>query len=263
MDEVISFEDIIKMLDGQPSLNPRPNCMRLRAWSKYNADILAQIPHPDYPQHGWKGLVIQPSLFDLINTKLFVTPTDPGRIAIYPQFALAAQMKMIDAQFKLDKNMFKTYTNIRRALYSILQKSVAPQYQASTTPGLSGWDPSMTIHTILPQLNATYGKPDAQTTEANKAMFRMPLQQNQTPESVFLRIEECQEVAILAENPYTGTQLIYQAVLVLRKSNIFPIKDFDDWEPKALKTWAFMKTYFQAAYTKRLNAISLSHTAGQ
>jgi hypothetical protein len=90
----------------------------------------------------------------------------------------------------------------------------------------------------------------------------MPLQQNQTPESVFLRIKECQEVAILAANPYTDTQLINQAVLVLRKSNIFPIKDVDDWEQKALKTWALMKTYFQAAYTKRLNAISLSHTAG-
>jgi len=263
MDEVISYEDIIKMLEGQPSLLPRPNCMRLRAWSKHNADILAQIPHPGYPQHGWKGMVIQPALFALINTKIFVPPSDPGNIAIYPQFALTAQIKMIDAQFKLDKNMFKTYTNIKRALYNILQKSVTLQYQTSTTPGLSSWDPSMTIHSILAQLNATYGKPDAQTTEANDAMFRMPLQQNQTPESVFLRIEDCQEVAILAENPYTDKQLINQAVLVLRKSNIFPIKDFDDWEPKAIKTWALMKAYFQEAYTKRLNAISLSQTAGQ
>ena len=70
-------------------------------------------------------------------------------------------------------------------------------------------------------------------------------------------------MAILAANPYTDVQLVSQAVLVLRKSNIFPVKDFDDWEAKPLKTWALMKTYFQAAYTKRLNAISLSHTAGQ
>ena len=155
MDEVISYEDIMKMLDGQPSLHPRPNCMRLCAWSKHNADILAQIPHPPYPQHGWKGMVIQPPLFALINTRAFVPPTDPGHIAIYPQFALAAAMKMIDAQFKLDKNMFKTYNKIKRALFFILQKSVALQYQASTTPGLLGWDPSMTIHAILAQLNTT------------------------------------------------------------------------------------------------------------
>jgi hypothetical protein len=174
-----------------------------------------------------------------------------------------AAMKMIDAQFKLDKNMYQTYNNIKRALYNLLTKSVGLQFQTSTTAGLSGWDPSMTIHAILAQLNATYGKPDAQTTEANDAMFRMLLQPNQTPESVFHRIEECQEVAIMAENPYTDKQLMSQAVMILRKSNIFPVKDFDDWEPKTNKTWALMKMYFQAAYSKRLNAISLSHTAGQ
>jgi len=50
MDAIISYEDFMKMLENQPSLLPRPNCMRLRAWGKYNADILAQIPHPNYPQ---------------------------------------------------------------------------------------------------------------------------------------------------------------------------------------------------------------------
>jgi hypothetical protein len=102
----------------------------------------------------------------------------------------------------------------------------------------------MSIHAILAQLNATYGKPDAQTTEANEAKFCMLIQLNQTPESVFLCLEECQEVAILADNPYTDKQLISQAVMILRKSNIFPIKDFDKWEPKMNKTWALMKTYY-------------------
>jgi hypothetical protein len=84
----------MKMLEGQPSLLPRPNCMRLRAWGKHNAVILAQIPHPDYPQHGWMGMVIQPHLFALINTKPFVPPMDPGRLAVYPQYATAAAMNV-------------------------------------------------------------------------------------------------------------------------------------------------------------------------
>jgi len=145
----------MKMLEGQPSLLPRPSCMRLRAWGKHNADIMAQIPHPDYPQHRWKGMVIQPALFALINTKPFAPPMDPGRLAVYPQYALVVAMKMIDSQFTINMNMYKTYNNIKRALYNILAKSVSLQYQASTTPGLSGWDPSMSIHAILAQLNAT------------------------------------------------------------------------------------------------------------
>jgi hypothetical protein len=89
----------------------------------------------DYPQHGWKG--IQPALFALINTKPFAPPTDPGRLAVYPQYALAVAMKMIDSQFTIDMNMYKTYNNNKRALYNILAKSVSLQYQASITPGLS------------------------------------------------------------------------------------------------------------------------------
>lgn len=226
-------------------------------------NALGQIPHPSYPQHGWKGLVIKPALFAHINQTPFVPPTNPGLIAIYPQFASVAVMKMINSQFKIDKNFYQTFKNIKKALYNLLMKSVGLQYQASTTPGLSSWDPSMSILHILSHLDSTYGKPDAQTTHAKATMFGMRLQQNQTPESAFLRLEECQEVAILAENPYWDTQLITQAVLLLRQANIFPDKEFDDWGPMPYKTWASMKTYFQTAYTKRLKVISLSHTAGQ
>jgi hypothetical protein len=90
MDEYISYEVVITMLEGQPSLLPRPNFMRLREWTKHNANILAQIPHPDYPQHGWKGMIVQPPLFALINNKPFLPPTDPGRVAVYQNFATVA-----------------------------------------------------------------------------------------------------------------------------------------------------------------------------
>ena len=74
MDAIISYEDFMKMLENQPSLLPRPNCMCLRAWCKYNANILAQILLPNYPQHGWKGMVLQPALFALINNTPFAPP---------------------------------------------------------------------------------------------------------------------------------------------------------------------------------------------
>lgn len=263
MDDIISYDEVTKLLDNPPSLDPRPNCIRLRAWRKYAAKMLSQIPHPNYAQHGWSGMVVQPAIWYLINATPFVPRTDPGLTAIYPQFALTPAIKMIDSQFKVDKNMYKTYANINRALYTLLTKCVGRQYQLSSTLGLSSWDPSMTIIDILAQLDTTYGKPDAQTTAANGAMYNMPITGGQTPESLFLRIEECQEVAILADDPYTFKQMINHTVRLLRKSNIFPIKEFDDWEPLPNKTWAMMKLYFHDAYTRRLNVISLSQTSGQ
>jgi hypothetical protein len=58
-------------------------------------------------------------------------------------------------------------------------------------------------------------------------------------------------------------QLIINAVLLLRKANIFPVKEFDDWEILPVKNWAIMKNFFHEAFTRRLNAISMNPTSGQ
>jgi hypothetical protein len=83
----------------------------------------------------------------------FVSPTNPGLIAVYPSaYVPTAQFKAIDAQFKLDKNMYKTYINIQRAVFKILTDNVRLEYQSSNMPGLTGWNQSMSIQTIFAQL---------------------------------------------------------------------------------------------------------------
>jgi hypothetical protein len=132
---------------------------------------MKQIPHPGYPQHGWAGMVLQPAIFSLINAVPFVPPPNPGLIAVYPPFALTPAIKMINNQFKIDKNMFKTYTNIHQEFYNILMDNILPQYQASNSPGLTGWDTSMSIIDIFTQLDTTFEKPDAQAVLANNTMY--------------------------------------------------------------------------------------------
>ena len=73
---------------------------------------MKKIPHPGYPQHGWAGMVLQPAIFALINATPFVPPPNPGLIATDPPFALQPAIRMIDSQFKIDKNMYKMYTNV-------------------------------------------------------------------------------------------------------------------------------------------------------
>jgi hypothetical protein len=73
-----------------------------------------------------------------------------------------------------------------------------------------------------------FGKPDAQAILINDANFRAPLLPMETPETLFLCLEEYEEVKILALNPYTNKQLIVNAVIEMQKASIFPTKDFDD-----------------------------------
>ncbi len=183
MDDIIAYDDIMEMLKSPPTLAPRPNFFRLRVFRRHIVDVMKQIPHPDYPQHGWAGMVLQPAIFALISSIPFVPPLNPGLIATYPQFALQPAMRMIDSQFKIDKNMYKTYKNVHRAVYKLLVDNVLPQYQASATPGLTGWDASMTIIDIFTQLDTTFGKPDAQAVLLNDANFRAQLLPTETPET--------------------------------------------------------------------------------
>ena len=50
---------------------------------------------------------------------------------------------------------------------------------------------------------------------ANDTLFRSVYSPNDAPEVLFRRIEDCQEVQILGEDPYTAQQLLNNAVRLL------------------------------------------------
>jgi hypothetical protein len=95
----------------------------------------------------------------------------------------------------------------------------------------------MTILVILKQLKTSYGKPDTMTLFENNTLFQSPFPANEAPEMLFYRIKQCQEIQILAQDPYTPTQIINNAVHLLQQSRIFPLKEFDTWDAITPKTY--------------------------
>jgi hypothetical protein len=85
----------------------------------------------------------------------------------------------------------------------------------------------------------------------------------QAPEMLFYRIEQCQEIQMIAKDPYTPKQIISNAVRLLMALGIFPLKDFNMWEALPIKTYPILKTFVHEAYTRRLTSIQLRNTAGQ
>ena len=81
------------------------------------------------------------------------------------------------------------------------------------------------------------------------------------PEVLFRRIEDCQEVQILGEDPYTAQQLLNNAGRLLLQCGLYT-RDFEDWDRKiaADKIWTNLKAFVQECYTRCLNATSI--TAG-
>jgi hypothetical protein len=145
----------------------------------------------------------------------------------------------------------------------MLDTNVADQFKVSNIPSLIGWNASMSIIDILNQLEGTYGKPDTMTLLQNNTHFRSAFNPMDAPESLFYRIEQCQEIQVLARDPYTDTQIINNAVRLLMQANIFPLKEFDDWEAITPKTYLALKIFIGGAYTHCILAQQLCNMAGQ
>ena len=82
----------------------------------------------------------------------------------------------------------------------------------------------MSIINILDQLDGTYGKPDTMTLLQNDNLFRSAFNPTDAHESLFYRIEQCQETQVIARDPYSDTQIINNAIRLLMQANIFPLK---------------------------------------
>ena len=120
----------------------------------------------------------------------------------------------------------------------------------------------MSFKDILTQLELTYGQPDAAAILVNDNLLRLPFQATNAPKALFYRLEQCQEVAVIAINPYSVAQMTTMAVRLLCAANIFPLKDFKDWEAVPAKMLPALKTFFHTVFTKQMTAIILGHTSG-
>ena len=101
---------------------------------------------------------------------------------------------------------------------------------------------------IFDQITATYGQPTPAALLQNDTLFRSVFSPQDAPEVLFRHIEDCQEVQILGEDPYTVQQLLNNAVRLLLQTGICT-RDFEDWDHKiaADKIWTNLKMFTQEA----------------
>ena len=90
------------------------------------------------------------------------------------------------------------------------------------------------------------------------------ISQNDAPEILFRRIEDCQEIQTWGDDPYTPTQLLNNAIrLPLPFGCGSYQRIFKEWDPKipAGKIWINLKPFIQETYQHHLNA--MANTADQ
>jgi hypothetical protein len=227
-------------------------------------------------------------MYGLLTITPFRIPSKPGPVAIYypppvaivdaqgspvldatglrtyhaqPTIKRAAQAT-IDAQFKCAKNCYDSYLNIRRAVFNILDDNINDAFKVSNDPALVGWNQSMEPREMFDQITTTYGKPTPAALLQNDSLLRSMYSPNDAPEVLFRRIEVCQEIQILGEDPYTAQQLLNNAIRLLLQCGLCT-RDFEDWDrkPSSDRIWTNLKMFVQECYTRQLNASIITSDA--
>jgi hypothetical protein len=85
----------------------------------------------------------------------------------------------------------------------MMGENMANQFKVLNVPTLTRWKTSMPIREMLDQLKSKYGKPDTMTLFANDTLFCSPFNPIDAPEAFINRIEQCQEIQVLARDLYS------------------------------------------------------------
>jgi hypothetical protein len=157
-----------------------------------------------------------------------------------------ATQATIDARFVQSRNHWLLYQNIKRACFNMLDDNIDDAFKVSNSPTLRGWNQSMEIGEILDQITTTYGRPTPNALLQNVMLFRSAYSPADAPETLFRRIEDCQEVQLLGEDEYTPKQLLNNAIRLLLQCGLYT-RNFEDWDRKlaADKVWTELKTFIQ------------------
>jgi hypothetical protein len=142
---------------------------------------------------------MDPTIYALIKVATFLMPPNPGNVPVHPQFATVQMIKTANRIWENARNYYLSYIYISRTCFCMLDKLVPDHFMVSNNPNLIRLNLMMSIQLILARLETLYGKPMPTILWNNNTLFTLDFSPNKAPEMPFHRIEQCQEVAIIAE----------------------------------------------------------------
>ncbi len=86
---------------------------------------------------------------------------------------------------------------------NVLNNNIDDAFKFSPNPNLMGWNPLMEIVKIMDQLVMICGRPTPIVLFQNDTLFCSVYSPLDAPEILFCQIEDCQEIQMLGDDPYT------------------------------------------------------------
>ena len=200
--------------------------------------------------HGYLGAVLTPAEYAAatpLNTPQFIKPAFPGAAAVIPPNSTGPQISAIERQFNKALRQWTEYKNLTDAGKKFIQDGIDDMYLKGITDRNVGLA-HITIRDILAHLFQNYGNITQYDIEENDKKLKEKWDANTPIEMLFDQIEDAQDFAAAAGQPYSNNQLLTTAYNLVYATGLF----FDDckaWNrlPANQKTMENFKTTFQQA----------------
>ena len=200
--------------------------------------------------HGYLGAVLTPAEYTAAtpqNTPLFIDPPFPGALAVIPPNSTGPQITAIERQFNKALQQWTEYKNLTDAGKKFIQDGLDDMYLKGITDRNVGLA-HVTIRDVLSFLFQNYGNITQYDIEENDKKLKEKWDANMPIEMLFDQIEDAQDFASAAGQPYSNNQLLTTAYNLVYATGLF----FDDckaWNrlPANQKTMDHFKMTFQQA----------------
>ncbi len=137
MDTIITYDEVIGFLKHLPTLAPRPDITRLRALRKHMKDALKKSPFPQSAIHGWTSLVMDPTMYPLLESLPFAIPVNSGGVPAILWTLTTATIKILTLEFDHNQNYYNSYNNIYCTWFKMLNNSIPEEIQGVKQPRLN------------------------------------------------------------------------------------------------------------------------------
>jgi hypothetical protein len=201
-------------------------------------------------------------MYALLTIDPFCTPNNPGLAADYTRtdpadltVLMHTKQATSNTAFACQKHYFHSMQNIEHACFTVLDASINDAFKVANNPNITGWQAGISVQEILDQLSNIYGQPTPAAMELNDVAFRNQYSSVDAPKVLFRRIENCAEIAILGQNPYTDCQLINNVIRLLLTTGLYQ-RPFEEWDQllPAAQPLITLQALIQEAFQHCLNA---------
>ena len=208
-------------------------------------------------EHGLLGLVLSAATYFTVTGTAFAIPANPGATPIIPNAATTAQINALTRTFNQE---FKVYAESKRADTALKQQilnAIEPLYIEALRNPHTGYTGVSTM-TILTYLYTNYGSITSIDLDAHKTKMKQPYDINLPITTLFKQIEDGVEYAEAGNDPFTDTQVVNMAYVLLFNTGAYK-DDCKDWTRRATaaKTWTHFKAFFATRFRERREILRL------